>query len=136
MSRLFNDLGIKEGRGFLEGICDYVRKARDEYEYDQNGYLFRLNGRNYAIWENPDDGYRSYCEMEETDQPCSNTFPPQEVFVELYDCECNYERNQGIMIRNIDDASLILKLGTDNYDDYYPTAVMEWHPENLPINKF
>lgn len=133
MTEEFKQLGIKEGRGFLEGVCDCTKK--NNWGEEGNGYIFLLNGKNYAIWENPDDGYRSYCEMEETYLPCTNTFPPQEVFVELYDREEGYGKNMGIIIRNIDDASLILKICTENYDDYYPCARMEFHPENLPINK-
>lgn len=135
MKQEFNELGIKAGRGELSGVCDFTKKARNDWEYDADGYIFRLNDKNYAIWANPDDGYRSYCEIEETDLPCKNTFPPQEVFVMLYDEDEGFNTNQGIKIYNIDDASLILKIGTDNYDDYYPCAVMEYHPENLPINK-
>lgn len=137
MTEDFKELGISPGRGFLEGICDYTRQAKSRFHVmnEGNGYIFRLNGKNYAIWENPDDGYRSYCQMEETDLPCDNTFPPQEVFVVLYDCDGDYSKNKGILIYNIDDGSLILKLGTDNYDDYYPCARMEYHPENMPINK-
>ena len=135
MDSQYLDLKIKQGRGFLEGVCDFTRKANYDFEDDYNGYIFRLNGQTYAIWENPSDGYRSYCEIEATDLPCKNTFPPQEVFVVLYDGEESYGKNEGIKVYNMDDASLILKLGTDNYDDYYPCARMEWHPENLPINK-
>jgi hypothetical protein len=135
MDKEFFNLDIKQGRGFLEGICDYVRKGHYDYDEDCNGYIFRLNGQNYAIWENPSDGYRSYCEIEPTDLPCKNTFPPQEVFVRLYDEQDGCTKDNGILIYNMDDASLILKLGTDNYDDYYPTARMEFHPENLPINR-
>ena len=135
MSEDFEKLGVKQGRGFLEGVCEYTKKARHEYEGDYNGYIFRLNGQNYAIYENPDDGYRSWCEIEATDLPCKNTFPPQEVFVMLYDKDEAYGKNEGIAIYNIDDASLILKLGTDNYNDYYPCARMDFHPENMPINK-
>jgi hypothetical protein len=126
MTEEFEELGIKQGRGFLEGVCDYRKPDTGE-----EGYLFRLNGISYAMWENESDGYRSYCEMEKTDSPCDNTFPPQEVFVKLFDDKSN----KGIEIFNIDDASLILKIATDYYDDYYPCAVMEWHPENMPINK-
>lgn len=135
MDKQYSDLNIKQGRGFLEGICDYARKPDFDDDEDWKGYIFRLNGKNYAIWENPSDGYRSYCEVEETDLPCKNTFPPQEVFVVLYD-DCDvYDKDEGIYIYNLDDASLILKVGTHNYDDYYPCAVMEYHPENMPINK-
>lgn len=131
MTEKFNELGIKEGRGLLEGLCEYTRKIANYDEEDWNGYLFRLNGKNYAILENPDDGYRSWCEMEETDTQCSNTFSPQEVFVKLFDIE----DNMGIALFNIDDGSLILRIETKYYSDYYPCAEMEWHPENLPINK-
>lgn len=136
MNSEFIELNIKQGRGFLEGICDYTMEAKDDWECDYNGYIFRLNGQNYVVWENPCDGYRSYCDIRLTDVPCKNTFPPQEVFVQSYNQENrDNETNQGILIYNIDDGSLILKIGTDNYDDYYPCAVMEFHPENLPINK-
>ena len=136
MDNQFFKLDIKQGKGILEGVCDYTRKARYEFEDDCNGYIFRLNGQNFAVCENPDDGYRSYCEIEATDLPCKNTFPPQEVFVILYDEVGDYTKNNGILIYNIDDASLILKIGTDAYDDYYPCAKMEFHPENMPINKW
>lgn len=46
-----------------------------------------------------------------------------------------YERHDdiGMEIYN-PDFGLILLIGTDYADDYYPVARWEWHPENLPIN--
>ena len=128
---------IKSGRCRFQGICDY-RKPRNYYDEDEeifDGYLFRINDKNYVAVENPSDGYRSYCEIEESDAVCTNTFPDQEVFVLNYDETRGYNKNWGIEIYNIEDGSLILKISTENYDDYYPMAVMEYHPENMPINK-
>lgn len=122
---------IKEGWHYLEGFCDHEEEGGYE---TYSGVIVRIDGKNYFAYENPDDGYRSYSEFEETDAPCTNIFPPQRVMIKTYDDENDYTRDKGIIIAN-PDFELILKIGTDNYDDYYPMAVYEWHPENLPINK-
>lgn len=78
---------FKSGRCRFQGICDYHR-PRNDYEGDEenlDGYIFRINDKNYIAIENPSDGYRSYCEFEETDAICTNTFPDQECFMLSYD---------------------------------------------------
>lgn len=120
---------IPEGWHGFSGFCDC--EIKDEYNDDViNGIVIQLDGKNYRCYEDPSDGYRSYSEVQETDQECMNTFPPQRVMVKHYD----RSNNHGIEVYN-PDFELILRVGTDNYDDYYPMAVWEWHPENLPINK-
>lgn len=119
---------IKEGWHELSGFCDCV--VKQGYRGDINGLIVRLDGKNYRCYKDSDDGYRSHSEFEETEQECTNTFPPQRVMVIRYD----RASDAGIKIYN-PDFELILLVGTDDYDDYYPMAVWEWHPENLPINK-
>jgi hypothetical protein len=120
---------IPEGWHKLSGFCDC--EIKDEYNNDMiNGLIIQLDGKNYQCYEDPSDGYRSYSEVQETDKACANTFPPQRVMVKHYDRNSNH----GIEVFN-PDFELILRVGTDDYDDYYPIAVWEWHPENLPINK-
>jgi len=126
---------FKRGRCRFQGICDYTKRDKNYEGEIINGYIFRINDKNYMALENPDDGYRSYCEVEETDVECTFTFPDQEVFLLTYDERRGYENVWGIELLNIDDGSLILKIATENYDDYYPIAIMEYHPENMPINK-
>lgn len=120
---------ISDGWHELSGFCDCT--IRDEYSSeDINALIVRIDNKNYLCYEDPHDGYRSHSELQETDKECTNTFPPQRVMVKHYDK--HYDK--GIQFYS-PDFELILLIGTDNYDDYYPGAVWEWHPENLPINK-
>lgn len=113
----------------MSGFCDC--QIKDEYSGETlDALIVRIDEKNYLCYEDPDDGYRSHSELQETDKECTNTFPPQRVMVNHYD----RRENKGIEFYN-PDFELILLIGTDNYDDYYPCAVYEWHPEHLPINK-
>ena len=125
-------INIAEGWHELSGFCDST--VRDSYnDEDVNALIICIDGKNYLCYEDPDDGYRSHSEFKETEQECTNTFPPQRVMIKKYDEENNYDKNHGIKIYS-PDFELILHVGTQNYDDWYPMAVWEWHPENLPIN--
>lgn len=126
---------IPDGVHALEGFCDY-----NDFE-ERNGLIIRLDGKNYVCYEDPSDGYRSFCEIKETELPCFNIFPMQKVIVKNFQTTANVDDEdddtvptQGLTIFNAQ-GELILKIATEYYDDYYPTAVYEWHPENLPINK-
>ena len=124
---------IPDGWHELSGFCDCV--IDDEYSgEDINALIVQVDGKNYLCYEDPDDGYRSHSEFQETDKPCTNTFPPQRVMVKTYDQGSHGYKDHGVKFFN-PDFELILHIGTENYDDYYPMAVWEWHPENLPINK-
>lgn len=96
-------------------------------------YRVIVNGVVYSFEENPDDGYRSYCELFLDTTPISqikNRFPEQAVNIEY----CDDGGNEFYVFKNIDTGEVILKVGTVDYNDYYPVARFEWHPENLPIN--
>ncbi len=85
---------------------------------------FTLDGVTFAASEDPDDGYRSCLgELAVSAERLANSFPPipvlavqsAEELLEFYDA-----RNGG----------LLLVLGTDTSDDYYPLFVASWTPEN------
>lgn len=119
---------VPEGWHELSGFCDTT--ARPEYSDEEvNALIVRIDGMNYLCYEVPSDGYRSHSEMNPTEQECTNTFPPQRVYVKYY----QHRDDIGLEIYN-PDFELILLIGTDYTDDYYPEARWEWHPENLPIN--
>ena len=120
---------IKDGWHELSGFCDTT--IIDEYCGEElNAIIVRIDDKNYLCYEDPEDGYRSRTEFKETDEECSNIFPPQRVMVKHY----KRRDEKGMEFYN-PDFELILLVGTDYYDDYYPVARYEWHPENLPINK-
>lgn len=135
-TKFFNE--IQDGKAFLSGIDTVTVKVGYYGEECSDGVLFQLNGKNYLCYYDPEDGYRSTSRFFETTQKCKYTFPPQPVLVEQYDARYGEDfygtSTHGIKIYN-EQKELILWVGTDNYDDYYPVAIFEYYPENLPINK-
>lgn len=86
------------------------------------------------------DGYRSFGNYHTLDKLTPNVrlfpiAPAQECTIQFFsetvtDEYCGYsERNCWIEIRKYDGDELVLKIGTMNYDDYYPLGVFEYHPE-------
>ena len=45
-----------------------------------------------------------------------------------------YSVNNTIQFVDVITEKIVLEVGTDNTDDYYPYCVMYWTPENLSIN--
>jgi len=95
---------------------------------------FILDGVTYKAVEDPDDGYRSHCsELIVCNEPITNNFPPQKVFGKMKDDD-KYNVNDTIQFFDLLNGKLVLEVGTDNTDDYYPYCVMNWNPQNLSIN--
>lgn len=99
-----------------------------QYFIDANVLNFKLDGTIYSAVEDPDDGYRSCLEgLYVSDDVHVDEFTPHvvvgkvvdDVILELYDIVTN---------------KVVLKVGTDNSDNYYPSFVAEWNPENLAEN--
>lgn len=96
---------------------------------------FVLDGVTYKAIENPDDGYRSRCEeIEVSNDKVGNMFPPQKVICSMKPSS-RYSENDTIQMFDAVTGELVLEVGTDNTDDYYPYCVMYWNPKGLAINK-
>ena len=105
----------------------------DTYE-DAEVVRFILDGKTYRAIEDPDDGYRSYLnEIEETDEKITNEFEPQKVIGKMKE-NSEYQNNDTILFFDAITEKVVLEVGTDNTDDYYPYCVIYWNPENLSIN--
>lgn len=124
---------FSNGHHMLSGVSNFIHKGCDDGMGD--GVIIVLDDKIYSCYEDPDDGYRSYSIIRagvpnNIEKKCTNIFPPQPVNVQfeehynIWDCKITNK-----------DGDLILRVGTDELDDYYPTAIFEYHPENLPINK-
>jgi len=124
------------GDHVLTGV-DYGSHWEGKGEKDYNDascFRLLLDGDTLTVTEDENDGYRSALGSVEVEfkpeHPIKNTFPSVEV-------NCVHE-NSGCSILNIYDKSsglLLMKFGTDNTDDYYPSFVGVFFPENLPQNR-
>ena len=124
----------------LSGVS--IVKIEDEYwERVEDGILLTIDGVNYVAVTDPDDGYRSYgcfypapAEMVQ-----KNSFPEQDVLVDNHE-KHGFDDNgydddfEETVIYNTD-GQMILRIGTDFSDAYYPCAIFRYNPKNLPINK-
>lgn len=105
----------------------------DDEMYDASVISFILDGHTYTAVEDANDGYRSSMESLIVNKfDCSNTFDPINVFG-VYKTEGRNYNSCDILSLYGMDGKLILEVGTDNSDDYYPSFVSNFNPENINI---
>lgn len=129
---------LPDGKYLLSGVDEY--QSTNTLVENINGVVLILNGEKYIMAEDQCDGYRSYGVIfKDEDVECINTFPPQEVIIEskLTEIPGDFisEVNEMMTIKNPFNNEVIIELGTENMDDWYPMGIFHYYPENLPINK-
>lgn len=120
---------------------EQVKTWGDEFE-DCEVIRFRLDGKVYAATADPSDGYRS--SMRDIallgDVPVQNVFAPQAVVARYVSERPAYEgadyNYQSDILELVDSATgqVVIEVGTDNADDYYPSFVSAFHPEAMACN--
>ena len=120
----------------LSGVDTTIEKLKptEYYPGDCNVVRFVLDGITYKVIEDPDDGLRSFCEeLQICDEVVSNNFSPQKVFGKMKE-NYEYTKNDVIQFSDAVTGKIVLEIGTDYYDDIYPTCIIKWTPENLSCN--
>lgn len=128
-----------EGDHVLTGVemgtaPEYVDKWNNDIP---NTCLFVLDGVAYRVIEDPGDGYRSYMkDGVEVRSPAvvTNTFAPIPVRCKNGGRESkpySQDRTQVLQFVDTRNGEVILEVGTDNSDDYYPWYVASWTPERI-----
>lgn len=135
------NLNSLKGKHFLSGVDFDSHKWEDDYNEDSNTMLFILDGITYEAIEDPDDGYRSTLgSLTITNKKVKNIFPKHEVLCVTKNKEyadyADYADGDGELIEMVDviTGKVVLEVGTDICEEYYPSCVMRWCPENLAIN--
>lgn len=122
------------GEHYLSGLDTYIEPKEEDYQEDKEAFRFVLDGITYKAVEDPSDGWRSYLgELSVTDEKVQYNFPPQKVIGKMREDE-EYSKNDVIEFYDPITNKLVLAVGTDNHDDWYPCCVMVWNPENLAVN--
>lgn len=100
-----------------------------------NAIAFRLDGIAYVAMEDENDGYRSAMrEIVVTDEPMKNVFLPLPV-VGRHRTEGAYSGKDDVLeLIDTKTGQIVLEVGTDNVDDYYPGFVASFHPERMAHN--
>lgn len=123
------------GKHVLTGVDCGSKIAKQEYGDDENcnTITFCLDGLTYCATEDPIDGYRScMSEIVVVADPPRNTFPPCRVVGKMRADDS--DKNDTLELIDVTTGKVVLAVGTDTVDGYYPTFVSEWTPENMAIN--
>lgn len=125
------------GEHVLDAVDTFIEKVNryGDYDEDANAIRFRLDGVVYTAVENPADGYRSSMErlFASPDAKMVNTFPGCRVLVRMKP-DGSYSVNDTLEMIDLKTRKVVLEVGTDNSDDYYPCFVSAFWPENMAAN--
>jgi hypothetical protein len=130
----FSELvGLHELTG-VDRENEEVARWGDEYEPCEV-VRFVLDGKTYTALENPSDGYRSGMRsFVESDATVKNTFPAVRVMA-IYKTKEGYTECDILDLVDVVTGLTVLSVGTNNSDDYYPSFVGTFNPENMCINR-
>ncbi len=96
---------------------------------------FKLGRNIYVATENPEDGYRScMAEITISKDKMKNTFKPQRVIARCW-AQNKYNEADMLELISVKTGKIVLEVGTDNSDDYYPSFVASFTPENFEKEK-
>lgn len=120
------------GDRFLSGVGYYDWNPNPS-DYDGVTFNFILDGMLYAVVEDANDGYRSSLrDVFVTGHigQVSNTFSPVAVV-----CEMDKVHDILHILDKVTGESII-RIGTEEYDSYYPCFINNYNPEAMSVNKF
>jgi hypothetical protein len=129
------------GEHMLSGVDISTESTDDVWGEDGDATVVRflLDGITYKAIEDPSDGYRSFCDrITICNDKISNMFPEHKVIGKMNTGDDGvYHGGTNHIIEFYDAATkgVVLEIGTSNTDDYYPSAVIHWTPENLELNQ-
>lgn len=124
------------GEHTLDGVDLYVEAIRDyggELQ-DAEAIRFRLDGVAYTAIEDPSDGYRSSLGQLFIGGEVNNSFSPVRVLVMKKPNNKCEDENDTLLFVDLVTGKIVLEVRTDNVDDYYPTFISAFFPENMSTN--
>lgn len=138
--------------GLLSGVSYCTYRNEDFYSSNdaQQMFLF-IDGVMYVVQEDPDDGYRSYMKdriLVADTMPINIWTPPEPVIgrhIEKYSERYGRDGTEEWQSRDRCDVMelwstttnlCVVEFGTDYGDEYYPSFVSAFHPQNLSHNRF
>jgi hypothetical protein len=91
---------------------------------------FILDGKTYSAIEDPEDGYRSTLrEIRVSEVVVKNILAPVQVLGTM-----RADDEEVIDFLDTKTGKIVLAIGTEHFDGYYPYFVAEFTPENMILN--
>jgi len=137
LSKKTVDLESLVGLHKLSGV-DFgkIEPEEEEWQDTSSTMTFVLDGETYTAVEDPSDGYRSALEhLLKGGDAVKNTFEPVKVFGMMRNaCRDRSGKAEVLSFYDAVTAKLVLELGTDDSDDYYPSCILFFDPRGMVIN--
>lgn len=135
---LQKEITLKDLCGFhlLQGFELTKQKADGYCIVDEcNVVKFMLDGVTYIAVENPDDGYRSYCDgIKISEEKPMYSIPDCEVICKMKPDGC-FDEHDVLIGVDAHTGLVVFEVGTLCVNDYYPYCHFEYHPENMYCNR-
>lgn len=133
------ELSSLVGEHMLDAVdmeTESVERYADCFE-DAEVIRFRLDGVTYVGIEDPSDGYRSSLGTLHVspDAQIKNAFPPVKVLGLMKDHGEYGRKNDTLQLIDVVTGKVVLEVGTDNTDDYYPWFVGMFDPTAMVSNE-
>jgi hypothetical protein len=97
---------------------------------DRNYLSFILDGKKYTAIEDLNDGYRSCMDRLIVDKGTLKNIIPDTKVVVVFE----KGSNTLLCFYSTENGKIVMEVGTNNDDRYYPSFVGYFYPENLPAN--
>lgn len=126
-------IGLHTLTGVDFGTLEYVRW--DGRVVDVNAIFIELDGVTYVATEDYNDGYRSAMDelLEIPARDFQNRLPETQV-CGVWVQRSKYNKDDLVGLIDIVNGKTVVVVGTDKADDYYPSFVSEYTPQNLHWN--
>lgn len=97
---------------------------------NSNGVSFRLDDTVYTVYENPDDGYRSYAyDGVEVEDLSKSSKKLKDFTIKVIAKQDENPDRDILQLVSVKSGNIIFEIGTDGSCDYYPNFVYRWSPD-------
>lgn len=118
----------------LDDLLGQHKLSAVDFSQDEDGAQamhFVLDGNTYTAIEDAEDDYRSCMrEIIASKLPVKNKFPACKVLGTW-----SKDEDEIVVLLDCKTGKPVLEVGTDHADDYYPSFVANFTPENMAINQ-
>lgn len=109
--------------------------VRHPFDPDASGVALDLGDLTVFVFEDPDDGYRSSAGAPLTAKASMYEYAGSPTYIRAPVTITAWgEHGTGIILTDRRNGKVVLRLGTDESDDYYPCFVCDWRPQDLADN--
>lgn len=123
-------IGLHELSG-VDMTAEDLKCTYGDSTYHGSVCRFVLDGKVYTACEDDNDGYRSALGSLKEGGEVKNRFASVRVLCCMRTANGHGGTDETLVMRDVITGKEALEVGTDNTDDYYPSFVADFRPQNM-----